>query len=148
MDVHEGLDCTLVLLQGKLQEGITVHRQYSQDLPRIEGYGSELNQVWTNIIDNALDALHGQGEITLRTGQDGPGVVVEISDNGPGIPEDIQGKVFDPFFTTKAPGEGIGLGLNISHHIIVQKHKGEIAVDSEPGRTCFSVHLPIDLDTA
>ncbi len=148
VDVHEGLDCTLVLLQAKLEEGITVHRQYSQDLPRIEGYGSELNQVWTNIIDNALDALNGQGEITLRTSRDGPGVVVEISDNGPGIPDDIQGKVFDPFFTTKAPGEGIGLGLNISHHIIVQKHKGEIAVDSEPGRTCFIVHLPFHPDAA
>jgi signal transduction histidine kinase len=84
----------------------------------------------------------------LLTSQDDPWVVVKISDNGPGIPEDIQGKVFDPFFTTKAPGEGIGLGLNISHHIIVQKHKGEIAVDSEPGRTCFIVHLPIHLDTA
>jgi signal transduction histidine kinase len=103
--------------------------------------------VWTNVIENALDAVNGQGEITLRTYQDGPWVVVEIIDNGPGIPKDIQAQVFDPFFTTKPPGQGNGLGLNISHNIVVQKHKGKILLDSEPGRTRFSIHLPIRLET-
>jgi len=147
VDVHEGLDNTLVILRNRLTEGTTIQRQYSQDLPRIEAYGSELNQVWTNVIENALDAVNGQGEITLRTYQDGPWIVVEIIDNGPGIPEDIQAQVFDPFFTTKPPGQGNGLGLNISHNIVVQKHKGKILLDSEPGRTCFSVYLPIHLET-
>ncbi|HUM72463.1 MAG TPA: ATP-binding protein, partial [Chloroflexota bacterium] len=145
VDIHEGLDNTLVMLRGKLKQGVTVHRRYQPDLPRIEAYGSELNQVWTNIIDNAIGAMKGQGEISLRTYQEGAWVVVEICDNGPGIPPDVQDKIFDPFFTTKAPGEGTGLGLNISHTIIVQKHKGKITVDSHPGQTCFQIKLPLRL---
>ncbi len=146
VDVNEGLDNTLAMLRGKLEKGITVQRQYCLDLPRIEACGSELNQVWTNIIDNAVYALNGRGEITLCTRQEESWVVVEIVDDGPGIPEDIQAKVFDPFFTTKPPGEGIGLGLNISHNIVVNKHRGRIWLNSQPGRTCFAVHLPTRLD--
>jgi len=145
VDVHDGLDSTLVILRGKLKTGITVHREYAPDLPHIQAYGSELNQVWTNIIDNAIDAMNGEGEITLRTRRDGQWVIVEIVDNGPGIPEPIQPSLFDPFFTTKPPGQGTGLGLNISHNIVVQKHKGRIDVDSQPGKTRFEVRLPLHL---
>jgi PAS domain S-box-containing protein len=143
VSVHEGLDNTLIILKNKLKKGVTVHREYAQDLPDILAFGGELNQVWTNIIDNAIDAMDGQGVISLRTRMEKPWVVVEIEDNGPGIPADIQNKVFDPFFTTKAPGEGTGLGLNISRNLVVQKHRGEIFVSSEPGKTRFTVRLPI-----
>lgn len=122
---------------------MSVHRAYSADLPLIEARGTELNQVWTNIIDNAVDAMNGHGELYLRTRWEAPWVVVEIEDNGPGIPESIQGRLFDPFYTTKAPGEGTGLGLNISHNIIVQKHGGSITVDSQPDSTCFQIKLPL-----
>lgn len=144
VDVHEGLDNTLVMLRSKLKGGINVQRDYAADLPPIQAYGSELNQVWTNIIDNAAAAMQGQGEIILRTRREDKWGVVEIEDNGPGIPPEIQSKIFDPFFTTKPPGEGTGLGLNISHNIIVQKHKGQISVASQPGRTCFQIKLPLD----
>jgi signal transduction histidine kinase len=140
------LDNTLVMLRNKLKVGIDVHRQYAENLPRIQAFGSELNQVWTNIIDNAVDAMQGRGELTLRTRQEEQWVVVEIEDNGPGIPQAVQAKIFDPFFTTKAPGKGTGLGLNISHNIIVQKHKGKIAVRTQPGKTCFEIRLPIDFE--
>jgi signal transduction histidine kinase len=146
LDVHEGLDNTLVMLRNKLKVGIDVHRQYAENLPRIQAYGSELNQVWTNIIDNAVDAMQGRGELTLRTRQEEQWVVVEIEDNGPGIPQAVQAKIFDPSFTTKAPGKGTGLGLNISHNIVVQKHKGKITVRSQPGKTCFEIRLPIDFE--
>jgi signal transduction histidine kinase len=148
VDVHEGLDNTLVMLRSKLREGITVRREYAEDLPKIQAYGSELNQVWTNIIDNAVDAMNGQGEIVLRTRQADGWVTIEIEDNGPGIPDEVQSNIFDPFFTTKSPGEGTGLGLNISHNIIVQKHGGEISVRSAPGKTCFEVRLPINSEIA
>jgi signal transduction histidine kinase len=110
------------------------------------GYGSELNQVWTNIIDNAVDALTDQddAQIIIRTRQESEWVVVEVEDNGPGIPEEIQSKIFDTFFTTKGPGKGTGLGLNISYNIVVQKHRGDIKVSSIPGKTCFEVMLPIE----
>jgi len=144
VDIHEGLDSTLVILRSKLKGGISVQRDYAADLPHIQAYGSELNQVWTNIIDNAIGAMKGEGEITLRTCLDGKWVVVEIVDNGPGIPEDIIPNLFDPFFTTKPPGEGTGLGLNISHNIVVQKHQGRIDVFSKPGQTRFEVRLPVD----
>ena len=143
INVHEGLDNTLLMLNSRLKGGVTVTRHYADDLPSIDAYGSELNQVWTNIIDNAISAMDGKGEISLKTYHDEDGVVIEIADNGPGIPPDKQTKVFDPFFTTKPPGEGTGLGLNISHNIIVEKHAGEITVASEPGRTCFQVKLPL-----
>ncbi len=143
VDIHEGLDNTLIILRSKLKAGITVHREYDPNLPKIQAYGSELNQVWTNLIDNAIDAMNGIGEITLRTSHDAQGVMVEIIDNGPGIPEAILPNLFDPFFTTKEPGKGTGLGLNISHNIIVQKHGGRIDVLSRPGESCFQVRLPL-----
>jgi signal transduction histidine kinase len=146
VDVHEGLNDTLVMLRGKLKQGVTIRRQFDTDLPRIQAVGSELNQVWTNIVDNAVGAMQGQGTLTLRTLEREPWVVVQIIDDGPGIPEDVQPKVFDPFFTTKPPGEGTGLGLNISHSIVVQRHKGEIEVRSRPGATCFEVRLPLKAD--
>ena len=133
VDVHEGLDNTLIILRSKLK-GIEVKQDYADDLPEIQAYGSELNQVWTNILDNAADALEGEGTIVIRTRQEGDWVVVEIEDDGPGIPEKIREKVFDPFFTTKPPGKGTGLGLNISYNIVVQKHRGDIKVRSQPGR--------------
>jgi signal transduction histidine kinase len=147
VDIHQGLDDTLVILRSKLKRGVAVHREYAPDLPHIQAYGSELNQVWTNLIDNAIDALldqeqpDGEAAIWLRTRQDGDWVVVEIEDNGPGIPSEALSRLFDPFFTTKPPGKGSGLGLNISHNIIVQKHKGKIDVESQPGKTVFTVRL-------
>jgi PAS domain S-box-containing protein len=148
VDVHEGLDNTLIILQNKLKAGIAVRREYADDLPPIQAYASELNQVWTNIIDNAIDAMAGEGTIVLRTRLENPWVVVEVEDNGPGIPEEIQTKIFDPFFTTKPPGEGTGLGLNITRNLVVQKHEGQVAVSSEPGRTCFTIRLPIEFSPA
>jgi signal transduction histidine kinase len=143
VDIHEGLDSTLVILRSKLAD-VTVRRDYDSDLPRVQARGSELNQVWTNLVDNAIDATKGEGMITLRTRSDDEWVIVEIEDNGPGIPEEALPNLFDPFFTTKAPGKGTGLGLNISHNIVVQKHQGRIDVNSEPGRTCFEVRIPLD----
>ncbi len=143
VDIHEGLENTLVILRHKLKAGIEIERAYDPSLPRIQAYGSELNQVWTNIIDNAVDAMDGKGKISLRTAYQKPWVKVEIEDNGPGIPPEIQSKIFDPFFTTKPLGKGTGLGLNISYNII-HKHFGEISVVSGPGHTCFDIRLPVD----
>jgi len=149
VDIHRGLDDTLVILRSKLKTGVAVRREYASDLPHIQAYGSELNQVWTNLIDNAIDALLAEDNpvdaptITLRTSQQGEFVIVEVEDNGPGIPAAALPRLFDPFFTTKPPGKGSGLGLNTSHNIIVQKHKGKIDVESQPGRTRFLVRLPI-----
>ncbi len=131
------------MLSSQLDKGITVETQYSEDIPRIQAYGSELNQVWTNIIDNAIEAMNSSGKIIIRTYKKDHWAVIEIKDTGPGIPNEIQAKVFDPFFTTKPVGLGTGLGLNISHNIIVQKHKGEISVKSTPGETCFQIKLSI-----
>jgi len=144
IDIHAGLDNTLVILRNKLKEGIIVKREYQQGVPNIVAYGSELNQVWTHLLDNAADALDGKGEITIRTKVDGGWVVVEISDDGPGIPESIQARIFDPFFTTKEPGRGTGLGLSTAYSIIRDMHKGEISLVSQPGSTHFTVKLPID----
>lgn len=144
VDVHEALDTTLVILRNKLKTGIDVHREYAPNLPAIAAYGSELNQVWTNLLDNAADAMGGQGNITIRTRGDGDHVVVEIEDDGPGVPEEIQHQVFDPFFTTKEPGKGTGLGLSTSYSIVTEKHHGNITLHSRPGSTTFSVRLPID----
>jgi len=144
VDVREGLDNTLIILHNKLKRGVTVVREYAKDLPVIEAYAGELNQVWTNIIDNAIDAMDGEGTLIVRTRTEDSWVVVEIEDNGRGIPVENQSKIFDPFFTTKGPGEGTGLGLNISRNLIVQKHQGQISVKSQPGSTCFAIRLPID----
>jgi PAS domain S-box-containing protein len=148
VDVREGLDNTLIILHNKLKRGVTVVREYAEDLPVILAYASELNQVWTNLIDNAIDAMGGKGRLTVRARRDDNWLVIEIEDDGPGISRDIQTKIFDPFFTTKPPGDGTGLGLNISRNLIVQKHRGQISVISRPGNTCFSVRLPIDLNPA
>ncbi|NIP72737.1 MAG: hypothetical protein GWO16_06730 [Gammaproteobacteria bacterium] len=148
VDVREGLDNTLIILHNKLKRGVTVMREYADDLPAIQAYAGELNQVWTNIIDNAIDAMDGEGTLIVRARREDPWVVVEIEDDGPGIPLENQSKIFDPFFTTKGPGKGTGLGLNISRNLIVQKHRGEMSVKSEPGSTCFSVRLPIDFNPA
>lgn len=145
VDVHEGLENTLVIMQHKLKKGVTIRREYSPNLPHIEAYASELNQVWTNIIDNAVDAMNGQGELTIRTYERDQHVTVEIADNGPGIPADIQPRIFEPFFTTKAPGQGTGLGLHISHDIVANRHRGQLTVESKPGETKFRVVLPINI---
>lgn len=141
VDIHEGLENTLVILRSKLGPGIKITRDYANDLPQIEAYGSELNQVFTNIISNAGEAMGEEGELILRTGRENGWIYVEIQDTGPGIPEEIQAKIFSPFFTTKPVGKGTGLGLNISYNII-QKHGGEIRVFSRPGKTCFQILLP------
>jgi signal transduction histidine kinase len=147
VNIHEGLENTLVMMRSRLRRGVSVQREFAPDLPLIEGYGSELNQVWTNLIDNALSAMKEEGRLTLRTCVKEDWVIVDVIDDGPGIPDDVIGRVFDPFFTTKPPGEGTGLGLNISYNIIVEKHKGRMSVSSEPGRTCFRVELRRRLPT-
>jgi signal transduction histidine kinase len=141
VDIHAGLDSTLALFRHKLG-AITVRRDYGE-LPKIVAYGSELNQVWTNLIDNALHAMGATGELALVTRRDGERVIVEVIDSGPGIPPEIQLEIWKPFFTTKGVGEGTGLGLHLAHNVIVQRHRGTIEVDSKPGRTCFRVMLPI-----
>jgi PAS domain S-box-containing protein len=146
VDVREGLDNTLIILHNKLKSGVTVVKEYTEDLPVIQAFASELNQVWTNLIDNAVDAMDGEGTLTVRIRWKDPWVVVEIEDDGQGIPEENQSKIFDPFFTTKGPGEGTGLGLNISRNLIVKKHRGQISVKSKPGSTCFAVRLPLNID--
>jgi signal transduction histidine kinase len=145
VDVNAGLDNTLTILKYRLA-GIEVERDYGENLPRITAYGSELNQVWTNLIANAIDAVDEDttGRIKLRTTQERDRLLVEISDNGPGIPEEIQDRVFEPFFTTKDVGEGIGLGLDISYRIVVGRHGGDIRIVSRPGDTRFQVRLPMD----
>lgn len=148
VDVRAGLDDTLTLLEHKTRE-FEVHREYADDLPQIEALGGELNQVWTNLIDNAIYALSesgaGNGRLTVRAFPSDSGVVIEIEDNGPGIPDAIQARVFDSFFTTKPPGSGTGMGLDISRTIIIHHHSGNLTVDSQPGRTVFRVDLPLRL---
>ena len=144
VDVHESMENTLVILKHKLS-GMRVVRDFAPDLPRIEAHASELSQVWTNLVDNAVDATGGRGTITLRTRAGASGVVVEVEDDGPGIPESVRGRVFDPFFTTKPPGSGTGLGLHIVRNIVVDRHGGQIELDSVPGRTDFRVRLPLRL---
>ena len=143
VDLHDGLEDTLTILRHKLKQGIEVVRDYDRTLPKVLVYGSELNQVWTNLIDNAADALRGQGTITLRTRRRGDHAVVEIGDDGPGIPPEIQPRIFDPFFTTKPLGEGTGLGLDITYRAVVNRHRGHIRLTSKPGDTRFEVMLPI-----
>ena len=143
IDVHDGLESTLVLLGHKIGAGVEVVRDYDRSLPRIPAYPSELNQVWTNLVDNALAALDGSGRLMVRTARDGDAVLVEIADTGPGIPPELQRRVFEPFFTTKGVGEGTGLGLDVSRRVVVSRHHGDIRVVSSPGDTRFQVRLPI-----
>jgi signal transduction histidine kinase len=144
IDVRDGLDSTLVMLSGKLKGGgIEVVKEYADDLPDIPAYPAELNQVWTNLIDNAIGAMEGHGTLTLRTSMAGDQVLVEVCDTGPGVPEDNLKRIFEPFFTTKPVGEGTGLGLDISYRIVVQRHRGDLRVKSVPGNTRFQVYLPL-----
>jgi signal transduction histidine kinase len=152
INIHDGINNTLLILQSKIKkDSIDVRKEYDDSIPKIQAYGSELNQVWTNLIDNAVDAMREMGDdhkkiLTIRTRRKTDWIMVELEDNGPGIPDDIKDKIFNPFFTTKAPGKGTGLGLDISYNIVVEKHQGDIKVLSRPGSTCFQVYLPIDLD--
>jgi len=143
IDVHDLLDSTLLMLAGKIGKGIKVVKDYDRTLPKIPAYAAELNQVWTNLIDNAVSAMGGQGTLTVRTAMDRDKLLVEFGDTGPGVPKDIQPRIFEPFFTTKPVGEGTGLGLDISWRIVVKKHHGEINLVSEPGDTRFRVWLPL-----
>jgi signal transduction histidine kinase len=143
VDVHEGIETTLTVLGHKLKHTtIEVRRDYDRTLPKLTVHGPELNQVWTNLIDNALDALDGSGTIEIATRAERACAVVSITDDGPGIPEELAARVFDPFFTTKDVGSGTGLGLATARQIIVDRHDGSIAVESKPGRTTFAVRLP------
>jgi PAS domain S-box-containing protein len=143
VDLHAGLDDTLVMLHQKLADGITVTRDYDAGIPQLLANSGELNLVWTSIIDNAVDAVRGHGTIALRTRRSDGQAIVDIEDNGPGIPADVLSRVFDPFFTTKPPGQGTGLGLSMSYGIIVEKHNGDIHIDSRPGCTRVTVALPL-----
>jgi signal transduction histidine kinase len=144
VDVNAGLNSTLIMLGHKLKKGnVEVVRDYDKGLPRVCGHAGELNQVWTNLIDNAIDAVNGEGRITLRTARENGRVLVEVADDGPGIPEDVRARIFEPFYTTKDVGKGTGLGLDISYRVVVEDHKGDIRVLSEPGATRFQVRLPI-----
>jgi signal transduction histidine kinase len=146
IDVHEGLESTLTMLGYKLKN-ITLAREYDRSIPRVTAYGGELNQVWTNLIDNAIDALNGSGKICIATCRDYDHIVVEIVDDGPGIPPDVQPRIFEPFFTTKGVGSGTGLGLAISSAIVANRHGGELEFESRPGETRFKVRLPINPST-
>jgi len=143
IDVHELLDSTLLMLSGKIPPGITVVKEYDRSVPSIPAYAGELNQVWTNLIDNAVSAMGSSGVLTVRTGLDREFVFVEFGDTGAGVPPEIKERIFEPFFTTKPVGEGTGLGLDISWRIVVNKHHGDIAVESVPGDTRFRVRLPV-----
>jgi signal transduction histidine kinase len=142
VDVHRGIESTLTMLKFRLKHGVQVKREFADNLPRIFARGSELNQVWTNLIDNAIDAMGGKGEITIRTSRELDFVLIEIIDSGPGVAAAVKSHIFEPFFTTKGVGEGTGMGLDTVYRI-VRAHRGEISVDSKPGRTNFQVRLPL-----
>jgi signal transduction histidine kinase len=142
VDIHEGIESTLTMMGYKLRN-VELVRKFDHTIPRIAAYGSELNQVWTNLIDNAIDAMNGSGKICLSTSKEDNQVVVEIVDNGPGIPAEAQTHMFEPFFTTKGVGAGTGLGLVISNRIVADRHGGEIEFESKPGETRFIVRLPL-----
>jgi len=144
IDIHEGIENTLLILHHRLKKGVIVHKEYDLTLPRINAYASELNQVWTNLIDNAIDAMDGKGDLTISTYKENSCIVVEIADTGIGIAPEIKTRIFEPFFTTKDVGKGTGLGLEITYRIVVNKHKGDIHFDSKPGSTHFRVRLPVE----
>ena len=143
VDLHAGLESTLTLLHHKLKHGVEVVREYDRTLPRVCVYPGELNQVWTNLIDNAVDALGGKGRLHIRTSHQGGDACVDIMDDGPGIPPEIRAAIWEPFFTTKGVGEGSGLGLDIVRRIVQQRHGGSVRVDSRPGETRFRISLPL-----
>lgn len=146
VDLHDGIENTLVILNHRLRD-MTIVRNYDTSLPHLHTSGSSLNQVWTNLLDNAIDATDGRGTITITTRRKGNEIAVDIGDNGPGIPDDVKTRIFEPFFTTKPQGVGTGLGLDTVWHIIDDEHHGTITVDSQPGETVFHITLPIDTTT-
>jgi signal transduction histidine kinase len=143
VDIHQGLESTLLMLRHRLKEGVAVKLDFDRALPKICARGSDLNQVWTNLIDNAVDAMEGRGELRIRTARELDRLLVEIADNGPGIPPEVQAHIFEPFFTTKGVGKGTGLGLETVRRIL-QEHSGEITVQSVPGDTRFQIRLPLE----
>ena len=145
VDITSGIEDTLMILQHKIKQGVTVQRDFAPDLPPVEAYAGELNQVWTNLIDNAVQAMDGKGVLELHVRQIGEMIEVRIADDGPGIPQSVQSRIFDPFFTTKPQGVGTGLGLHIVRNIVVNRHRGRIDVTSRPGRTEFTILLPLTL---
>jgi signal transduction histidine kinase len=142
IDVTDGLESTLVMLGHKLRDGVTVVRDYAADVPRIDAYAGELNQVWTNLVDNAIDAMDGTGTLRVTTRAEGNDVVIEIGDTGPGMPPQVAARAFEAFYTTKDVGKGTGLGLDIARRIIVERHAGTITIDSQPGETVLRVRIP------
>lgn len=146
VDVHEGLEDTLRLFSCKLKNGIEIQRSYDRTLPQIWAYGSELNQVWTNLIDNAIDAMNETGVLELNTMHDGDRIKIQIIDSGAGIPEQVRARIFEPFFTTKPVGKGSGLGLEVVRRIVENRHQGTISVESRPGKTQFTVCLPVTVN--
>ena len=142
IDVTDGIESTLLMLGYKLRDGITVVRDYSADVPRIQAYPGELNQVWTNLIDNAIDAMAGAGTLRLSTRAEGNDVVIEVGDTGPGMPPQVAARAFEAFYTTKDVGKGTGLGLDIAQRIVVERHGGTITIDSRPGKTVLRVRIP------
>ncbi|MGL5835825.1 MAG: sensor histidine kinase, partial [Waterburya sp.] len=145
VDIHQGIEDTLQLLSHKLKQGVTIKRCYDRNLPKIMAFGSELNQVWTNLIDNSIYAMSEKGDLEIITEGKGDRLVVKIIDSGTGIPAEIQSRIFEPFFTTKSVGEGSGLGLDNVRRIVENRHRGSITLESQPGRTCFAVCLPVNL---
>jgi signal transduction histidine kinase len=145
VDVHQGIEDTLQLLSHKLKQGVDVKRSYDRSLPKILAFGSELNQVWTNLIDNSIQAMAEKGNLEIITAEKGDRIIVKIIDSGMGIPAEIQPRIFEPFFTTKPVGEGSGLGLDNVRRIVENRHRGSITFESEPGKTCFAICLPLML---
>ncbi|MCY1000606.1 ATP-binding protein [Myxococcus sp. MISCRS1] len=143
VDVHEGLENTLLLLNYKLKHGVEVKREYDRSLPRVQALPGMLNHVWTNLVDNAIDAMGGKGHLTVRTAKDEDSLLVEVVDDGPGIPPELLPRIWEPFFTTKPMGQGTGLGLDIIRRVIVDRHHGDVRVESRPGRTAFQIRLPL-----
>jgi signal transduction histidine kinase len=141
--VTDGIESTLLMLGYKLRDGVTVVRDYSADVPRIQAYPGELNQVWTNLIDNAIDAMADAGTLRLSTRAEGNDVVIEIGDTGCGMPPQVAARAFEAFYTTKDVGKGTGLGLDIARRIVVERHGGAISIDSRPGTTVLRVRIPV-----
>ena len=143
IDVTDGLESTLVMLGHKLRDGVTVVRDYDPGVPKIEAYAGELNQLWTNLIDNATDAMDGAGTLRLVTRAEGDDVVIEVGDTGPGMPPEVAARAFETFYTTKGVGKSTGLGLDIAQRIVVERHDGTITIDSQPGETVLHVRIPV-----
>jgi signal transduction histidine kinase len=145
VDIHDGIEDTLRIMQHKLKQGVEVIREFDRSLPEVKAQGSELNQVWTNLFDNAIGAMDGKGTITIKTYLDDNAVTVAVTDNGPGIPKDIQHRIFEPFFTTKDVGDGTGLGLDVVNRIVANRCGGSIDLESVPGNTTFRVRIPVEM---